>query len=492
MSLGKHPYKYPEFLDKPGYRSLISESASRDLLRSAFERPNSAAPIDYWSHWLTDRTHETQFSVHQIPLSNLQNWHFDAHFNLVHDSGKFFSIRGLSVQTNWAKVTKWQQPIIAQPEVGILGILCQKRNGVLHFLLQAKMEPGNINRFQLSPTVQATKSNYTQVHGGKTPPYLDEFLHLSDKKIIVDQLHSEQGARFYKKRNRNLIIEVDPGYEVPQVDNYCWLTLWEIKRLLESDNLVNMNTRSVLSCTQLDDMHGRSEQLVSVPDQLATYEHDVLMSLLAREATLFSIEEIISWFTGLKTICELDVTLTGIDELNQWRVNDLTISHTDNKYFEVIGIRAEIGRREVQTWCQPMIRQHESGIAGFIVKKINDVYHLLVQAKLEVGNFDILEMAPTVQCITGSYTNPEYKVPYLDYFSEARGLILYDKMQSEEGGRFYQEQNRYMLLEVDDTFPLDVEPAYIWMTFGQVKTFIKFNNYFNVEARSLIACITPI
>ena len=32
---------------------------------------------------------------------------------------------------------------------------------------------------------------------------------------------------------------------------------------------------------------------------------------------------------------------------------------------------------------------------GFLVKKINGIYHFLVQAKLECGNFDIVELAPT-------------------------------------------------------------------------------------------------
>lgn len=37
----------------------------------------------------------------------------------------------------------------------------------------------------------------------------------------------------------------------------------------------------------------------------------------------------------------------------------------------------------------------------FYYKKINGVYHFLVQAKLECGNFDVMELAPTVQCLTG-------------------------------------------------------------------------------------------
>ena len=72
------------------------------------------------------------------------------------------------------KKKNWDQPIIVQKEIGILGIL--KKNN--KYLLQAKFEPGNINKIQISPTVQATKSNYTQVHGGKKVPFLNYFLKL--------------------------------------------------------------------------------------------------------------------------------------------------------------------------------------------------------------------------------------------------------------------------------------------------------------------------
>ena len=168
-----------------------------------------------------------------------------------HKSGKFFSIEGIHVKTKTGTVKEWKQPIINQPEVGILGILCQKHEGILYFLLQAKIEPGNINKIQMSPTVQATKSNYSQIHGGKLPQYLDFFLNFKNKKIIVDQLQSEQGARFYKKRNRNIIIEIPDDVNIELLNNFCWLTLGQIKRFLIHNNIINMDTRTVLSCTQL-------------------------------------------------------------------------------------------------------------------------------------------------------------------------------------------------------------------------------------------------
>ena len=138
-----------------------------------------------------------------------------------------------------------EQPIIIQPEIGYLGIICQKINGVINFLMQAKIEPGNINYVQISPTIQATKSNFMRVHGGKMPPYFSYFENAEKYEIIYDQIQSEQSSRFLKKRNRNIIIMVNEDLSIHS--NYKWMTLGQIKTLMKYDNLINMDTRTVIA-----------------------------------------------------------------------------------------------------------------------------------------------------------------------------------------------------------------------------------------------------
>jgi dTDP-4-dehydro-6-deoxy-alpha-D-glucopyranose 2,3-dehydratase len=120
------------------------------------------------------------------------------------------------------------------------------------------------------------------------------------------------------------------------------------------------------------------------------------------------------------------------------------------------------------------------------------VMHFAVQAKLECGNHDIIEFAPTVQCLTGNYRDTKEGVlPFLDYVLHASGdQVYFDALQSEEGGRFFREQNRNMIIIAGDEFSDDLPPNYIWMTLQQLSTFLKFNNYLNIQARSLIAAIS--
>jgi oxidase EvaA len=101
-------------------------------------------------------------------------------------------------------------------------------------------------------------------------------------------------------------------------------------------------------------------------------------------------------------------------------------------------------------------------------------------------------MAPTVQCITGSYrqAKPSGRPPFLDYVLQvAPEAVRASSLQSEEGGRFFREQNRNMVIEAGEDFPLEAPDNYIWMTLNQLKTFIKYNNFVNVEGRCLLACL---
>jgi len=139
-----------------------------------------------------------------------------------------------------------------------------------------------------------------------------------------------------------------------------------------------------------------------------------------------------------------------------------------------------------------MIEPAQEGLCAFVCKEINGLMHFAVQAKLESGNFDIIEFAPTVQCLTGNYRHtPQNVLPFLDYvLNIPKKNIVLDTLQSEEGGRFYREQNRNMIVIAGNEVPDELPPHYIWMTLNQMYTFLKFNNYLNIQARSLIAAIS--
>lgn len=59
------------------------------------------------------------------------------------------------------------------------------------------------------------------------------------------------GSSFLHKRNRNIIVEVGEDEELEVKEGYIWASLGQIKELLRYPNVVNMDSRTVISCINL-------------------------------------------------------------------------------------------------------------------------------------------------------------------------------------------------------------------------------------------------
>lgn len=397
---------------------------------------------------------------------------------------------------------KWTQPIIDQPKIGLLGFLTQKIDGILYFLVQAKAEPGNINTVQLAPTVQATRSNYVKLHGGKPTRYLEYFLESGRSEILFDQLQTEQGARFFRKRNRNMIVRVPDDETIDPAPDFRWMTLGQLKGLMLRNNTVNMDARSVLSNISYCPAHltGRksidADRLRSVlassqllDRQIDDWHLQALLSGFSDETPVCGMDELMRRVCEEKFQCELETRLIPLSDVQSWLRTPLRIFHEKNLYFSVIGVRVTAENREVPSWDQPIIKQQHPGIVGFITRKIEGVLHFLVQLKMESGNIDLLGMAPTVQCITGSYEMGSLPPYVAEMLVPTCSAVIFDTLQSEEGGRFFREENRNVLLHADERLPLELPQRYLWMTLKQLKQLLLYSNFLNVEARSLLAFI---
>ncbi|MEV0408892.1 NDP-hexose 2,3-dehydratase family protein [Actinoallomurus sp. NPDC050550] len=444
-----------------GLRPRIDDGLTGRLARTALAAPDGADVPG----WLADWRRGHRFGVRRVPFAALEGWAFGPTGNLAHRSGRFFTVEGVSVGAADGPVPAWHQPIIVQPEVGVLGILAREFDGVLHFLMQAKMEPGNPGLVQLSPTVQATRSNYTKVHRGAAVPYLEYFTRRGRGRVLVDVLQSEHGTWFYRKSNRNMIIEVDG--DVPVLPGFRWLTLGELGRLLHLPNVVNMDARTVLSCLPA----GRDE-----PGAVAS---DV---------------ELLSWFTGERSRHELRVERIGLNRVAGWRRGAATVEHELGRYFRVVAVRVEGDGREVPRWSQPLIEPIGRGVVAFLYRRFAGVPHLLVRARVEPGFAETVELGPTVQCVPRNHAHlsGSDRPPFLSAaLSAAPGRIRYDTVLSEEGGRFLGAESRYMIVEVDGAdVPGPMPRDFHWVTPGQMSTLVRHNHYINVQARTLLAALT--
>ncbi len=407
--------------------------------------------------WWERRSRAGRFDVTKVSFDQIAPWSFaEATGNLGHASGRFFTIEGLQVETGGVPLRS--QPVINQPEIGILGIVVKEFDGVLHCLMQAKMEPGNVNTLQLSPTVQATRSNYTKVHKGHTTRYLEHFVGPGRGDVLVDVLQSEQGSWYWRKRNRNIVVRVDEQVEL--TDDYRWLPLPLIHELLRVDHLVNMDARTVLSCMPLvEDFHGAD-----------------------------GLGEVQSWLIEAKTRCDWSSRLVPLCEVSGWQRTEDEITDADRQHFRIVGVRVTAGNREVTTWAQPLLEPYGPGSATFVTRRINGEPHLLVQARPEIGLLDMVEMGPTIQLLPGEDASSVEHPLLKEIALGGTGRTRFDAMLSEEGGRFYNALTRYRIVEVDAEFPIDVSENYRWMTMRQLMTLLRHGHYINIEARTLLVC----
>ncbi|MFD3540403.1 NDP-hexose 2,3-dehydratase family protein [Streptomyces sp. NPDC058662] len=454
------------------------------LARSALAQEGRVRQPGTFASWFAGARERSDLRVDRVDLGDLRDWDRDPRTGaLRHSSGGFFAIDGLDVRSPSGPVPHWQQPIIHQPEVGVLGLLAKEFDGVLHFLMQAKVEPGNRNHLQLSPTVQATRSNYLRLHKGRAVPYLEYFQERTRHHVVADVLQSEQGAWFFRKRNRNIVIEVTEDIAVQE--DFRWLTLGEIYRLLAVEDIVNMDTRTTLSCLPL--AGGGLDRLMDTGDG---FRDALARSCAGGEGGVHSIDELQSWITEHRAQGELTTRPVPLNELRDWHVSPERISHTSGRFFSVIGVNVSAGTREVGGWSQPMLEPHGTGVIAVLVKEIDGVLHVLLRASVEPGYLDGVELSPTVQFTPESVPPGTDRPRFVDaVLSAPPERVRFACLLSEEGGRFHHALNRYLVVEADGDAGLTEDRDFRWLTLHQLSTLLRHSHYLNVQARSLVACL---
>ena len=238
-------------LEKNGY-SIDSDTISRiQTMLESIRDDNQINKLDDIINWFYKKREESDMIVEEIGINDLDKWNVDSDTgNVKHDTGGFFEIIGVKASNTFDReVGKkgWTQPMIAKNPGGILGIIMKRINGIPHYLLQAKAEPGNIGKLQLSPTLQATTSNLLKAHGGVKPLFAEYFDEENNPKVIYAKWQSEDGGRFHLKSNYNMIVEVKEDEELKIPDSFIWVTLYQIKQLLKIENFVGPHVRGIIS-----------------------------------------------------------------------------------------------------------------------------------------------------------------------------------------------------------------------------------------------------
>lgn len=210
--------------------------------------------LEWVREWFLRRRAATTMSAVDIPLREARGWSIDPETGDVeHESGEFFSVHGVRVtETSTREVGGgWDQPILEQVgyDGGLLGIIRKRFDGVPHYLIEAKAEPGNYEIVQMSPSLQATFSNLKRAHRGRKPRFAEIFEEPDSVggTVVYAQWLSEDGGRLHNKRNFGMLVEVPESFDPQLPDDFIWMSMYQIKACLHENAWVNPHIRGIIA-----------------------------------------------------------------------------------------------------------------------------------------------------------------------------------------------------------------------------------------------------
>ena len=66
---------------------------------------------------------------------------------------------------------------------------------------------------------------------------------------------------------------------------------------------------------------------------------------------------------------------------------------------------------------------------------------------------------------------------------------MFDHLMGEEGGRFYHEQNRNVILRVKEEEMPVLPEGYFWLDHRSLNEMLQINNILNIQLRNLLSLL---
>ncbi len=428
----------------------------------------------------------SELRVEPAPLGQDGAWKA-VNGRLRHRTGRFFEIGAIRYLGQSGDMT--EQPMILQPEIGTLGFLIHRRNGATEVLVNAKVEPGNVGECQLAPSCQATLSNQQRAHGGDPTPCYPPFKSPAPEALLADTLQSEQGTRFWRKRNRNVIVELDDhqraSLTVPWT--HVWTGLEDLLGALAGDFSINTDARSVLVCSDWERLLGRKP-----------FERDVSHSALtalcrdsfrAKSDAAVETDDARQRIMAARARPIAPVEKVALEDLTCWERFEHGYRCVDRSGFDITHYDVQVQGREVPGWQQPFVESCSAGSIVLCCAIERGAPRFLFKVCPEVGLKSRVELSPGI-CIEpgGNEATIAASDSTMARLFEAvhRGTVLLDSRQSEEGGRFFRDVNHYRIVDLGTPAP-KLSSEFVWLSLRSVQNLVVHNEIFTNEARSVLS-----
>lgn len=222
---------WEELVDRPPF-SRYESGFGVDLLHS-LQATSQAEPLEEICSEIRALRNAAD-APEIVPLERLKEWTI-TETGVEPRSGGSFCVRQINVEANGREVSAWNQPIADSRGEGRVELICGRIDGVLHFLFRPYPEPGLYHRVELGPTL--VREPGCRNREENTIDYTNTI-------VRAECRQSEEGGRFFQDTNLHRLVDVGEAFEAPR--GYHWLTLAQIRKLLDESGWLTNEGRCVL------------------------------------------------------------------------------------------------------------------------------------------------------------------------------------------------------------------------------------------------------
>lgn len=393
--------------------------------------------------FLNQTKEKSNFNLEQIKMSNQKSWHFGKGA-ISHISNGFFQVVGIENQNDSSD----QHLILYQPQSALTGLILHQSNNEIFVLLQARVEPGNTGIIQYGPTIQCTPANYLRLHGGKATSYIEYFISSQlGCSLITHSMQQDLGFKYYQKsKSHHYLLSKN---WLPTDQNMIWASLNTISRLIQTDNFFNADLRSLLSVFDWTLFFSKKNQI-----NISTQGIDIKLSYTPNQFKIIDLNHLKNWRFDDDGITPLNSEKTGI------------------KFFNF-----NCTNREVTFWSQPLFTIKESGTVNLYFFENEEELRFLVSAFHEPGTSTSFAYYPSLNMQTDKI---ESTISIPKKVKSIRSMT-----QCDEGGRFFQNEVHYHLIEVYSEQDIDKKENQSWISVEQLVGILKASNSCSFELRCI-------
>lgn len=218
-----------DFILNTDFRSLLAifDWDSLSDPKGQPQKTQSVAILDYY----LKKSKPVHFRYKFIPIDQSSAFSIGDHAIRINKNDQ--EIRLYHIETNYREVQQWIQPLWRAEKKGKAIMLCSYLSGQRVFLLTVEEDKGIASNFSISPSYLFYPEDAQGPELSDLPPPLIEFS------------QSDEGGRFINHTFQFQLIEVDNNIAIRE--NQFWVGIDELKRILSTSNLCNIQLRSICS-----------------------------------------------------------------------------------------------------------------------------------------------------------------------------------------------------------------------------------------------------